>query len=153
MRVLWALCVAVCCGCGAAHAQPCAEAGSVADWSQRYLRLRSASGHFSGGSWTPAVDAWGGEKHRLMQCLAAHAVAAPVRAPQLRRLMGPPDEVLRCPSAACAELAAKAEWEHAAPPPRHGELWLYHWRGPHDRLVLAIARGAVRAGGWLYVRE
>lgn len=153
MRVLSALCVAVCCGLGTAHAQPCAEAGSVTDWSQRYLQLRSVSGHFSGGAWDPAVDAWGGDKHRLMQCLAAHAVAAPARALQLQRLMGSPDEVLRCPSPACADIASKAEWGHAAPPSSRGELWLYHWRGRHDRLVLAMARGTVRADGWLYARE
>lgn len=127
--------------------------GSVQTWSQRYLQLRIVPGHFAGGAWTPAVDTWGGEKHRLMQCLAEHAAAGALPAARVRAVMGAPDEQLRCPSAACAELIEKAEWRLGTAPAKPAQLWLYHWRGRHDRLVLPIGRGGVRGAGWLYERE
>src|SRR5687768_3168668 len=119
-----------------------------AAWARSHQELRSTKGHFSGGNWSPAVDAWGGAKHRLMQCLAAHATAASLRAAPLRQLMGPPDERLACPSAACSEVLEKLEWQPAAAAVADpAELWLYHWRGRHDRLVLAFAQGVVRSHG------
>jgi hypothetical protein len=125
-----------------------------AAWARSHRELRSTKGHFSGGNWSPAVDAWGGAKHRLMQCLATHATAASLQPAPLRQLMGPPDERLTCPSAACSDVLEKLEWQPTtAAVADPGELWLYHWRGRHDRLVLAFAQGAVRGHGWLYVRE
>lgn len=153
MRVLLALLLAALGAVATVGAARACDGGDALAWSQRYLQLRQTPGHFSGASWTPAVDAWGGEKHRLMQCLARHATATPLRSAQLRRLMDAPDERLRCPSPACSEITGSAEWQHGTPPAPQDELWLYHWRGRHDRLVLAISGDVVRAGGWLYVRE
>lgn len=151
MRVLsWLFLAAL----GAVGRVPACEGEDPAAWTRSHQELRSTKGHFSGGNWSPAVDAWGGTKHRLMQCLARHATAKSVRAPQLRRLMGPPDEVLRCPSPACTEALEKAEWPAGrTAPPSPAEMWLYDWRGRHDRLVFVLSAGAVRSSGWLYARE
>jgi hypothetical protein len=151
MRVLsWGLAAML---AAAGELQAC-DGTDPAAWAQSHRELRSTKGHFSGGAWSPAVDAWGGAKHRVMQCLGRHATAKAMRAAPLRRLMGAPDEVLRCPSPACADALQKAEWEPAAPAGvQPAELWLYDWRGRHDRLVLLLAAGAVRGSGWLYARE
>lgn len=148
MRVLSWLVAAALFGAGELHA---CEGQDPAAWTRIHQELRSTKGHFSGGAWSPDVDAWGGAKHRVMQCLAGHATAQALRAAPLRRLMGAPDEVLRCPSAACTEALGKAEGSAAAHAP--GELWLYDWRGRHDRLLLVLSAGTVRGSGWLYARE
>lgn len=130
------------------------EGKDPAAWARSHQELRSTKGHFSGGAWSPAVDAWGGAKHRVMQCLAAHVTTKALRSAPLRSLMGAPDEVLRCPSAACTDAIEKADWQpggSAAAEP--AELWLYDWRGRHDRLLLVMAAGSVRRSGWLYARE
>lgn len=131
----------------------CACEGGVEDWSRGYLALKAVRGHFDGGDWTASVDRWDGDKHRAMRCLAGHAVDTAAAADQVLRWMGQPDEVLRCPSAECAAL--KVEWTGARSEPAKSswQLWIYHWRGPHDRLALAIADDRVARSGWAYVRE
>lgn len=119
--------------------------GRVDDWSKSFLSLRSVRGHFVGGPWTASVDRWGGERHQAMQCLARHATTEAAAATQITQWMGPPDERLSCPSAACQAFAADVA---AA-----GELWVYHWRGQHDRLGFVITRGRVSAATWAHAGE
>lgn len=122
--------------------------------SRSFLELRGVQGHFGGGPWNAAVDAWDGTKHRTMQCIAAHAITHALKADRLRVLMGAPDETLRCPSDACSAMVGQADWKYGSTPgDAAGELWVYHWRGRHDRLVFAFTRDVVRGGGWLYVHE
>ncbi len=119
--------------------------GRVDDWSKSFLSLRAVRGHFDGGPWTASVDRWGGERHQAMLCLATQASAQAVATTQLLRWMGPPDERLRCPSADCQPFAADAA---AA-----GELWVYHWRGQHDRLAFVITRRRVSVATWAHAGE
>jgi len=119
--------------------------GQVEDWSRSYLALRSVRGHFDGGAWTASVDRWGGERHRAMLCLATHVSAEAAATAQLLRWMGPPHERLRCPSTGCQAFAADAALA--------GELWVYHWRGQHDRLGFVITRGRVSAATWAHAGE
>jgi hypothetical protein len=70
MRVLsWLLAGAL----GAAGELHACEGADPAAWARSHQELRSTKGHFSGGAWSPAVDAWGGTKHLSMQCLAVRA--------------------------------------------------------------------------------
>ena len=138
------------------NAQACdVEMGNeaVAKFSSSFRELRSTTGHFDGGTWTPSVDAWGGAKHLAMQCLAKHAVARRLASDRVRALMGAPDEVVACSSRACAELVGQAQWRTAAAVAHTSELWIYHWRGQHDRLVLAMQAGFVRVDGWVFAHE
>jgi hypothetical protein len=147
MRVLFGLLLGL---AGELHA---CKGEDPADWARSHQELRSTKGHFSGGAWSPSVDAWGGTKHRVMKCLAAHATAKRLRAAPLRGLMGTPDEVLRCPSTACSDAIGKGDWQPGGSPAEPGELWLYDWRGRHDRLLIVMAAGTARRSGWLYARE
>jgi len=126
------------------NAQACdVEMGNaaVANFSSSFRELRSTTGHFDGGTWTPSVDAWGGAKHLAMQCLAKHAAADGLASHRVRELMGAPDEVVACPSRVAGAAAPESE------------LWIYRWRGQHDRLVLAMREGFVRADGWMFAHE
>ncbi|MED5622323.1 hypothetical protein [Ideonella sp. BN130291] len=125
-----------------AHACEADLAGQSSD----YRALRQTPGHFSGGPWNTAVDAWRGRKHRLMQQLADCALQRQVSEAQLRQWMGPPDAVMDCASGACAGVTGRVQALQAAAPTH---LWLYDWRGHHDRLAFALSGGAVRARGWL----
>ena len=127
--------------------------GDAASWSLEYRNLRAVHGHFAGGPWTPDVDAWQGRKHKLMLCLAEHAVKASSPGAALRESMGQPDETVPCPSAACMRLLPNVKWRTAPPASAPAGLWVYHWRGRHDRLVFAMASGAVQADGWLHDHE
>ena len=122
-------------------------------WSRGYLALRKTPGHFSGGQWSQDIDAWGGRKHLLMRCLATEATLRSLPAAKLRLLMGPPDEVRHCPDA-CEDALTKTDWQYGpqgAMPAT--ELWIYDWRGRHDRLALMMNHGVVRGHGWLYLNE
>ncbi len=123
----------------------CACEADVEAVSARFLGLRDTRGHFDGGPWNQAVDQWGGERHRLMQCLAARATGAYVDAPQLLRWMGIPDARKRCPSRACNEFRRSDG--------RASEVWVYRWRGEHDRLGLVMRGGRVRQAVWVYAGE
>jgi hypothetical protein len=126
---------------------------TAAKFSSSFRELRSTNGHFNGGTWTPAVDAWGGAKNLAMQCLAKHAVARGLASDRLQELMGAPDEVVPCPSRECKTLAGQAQWRGDKPVLHASALWIYRWRGQHDRLAFAMRDGAVRADGWLFVHE
>jgi hypothetical protein len=139
------------------NAQACdteMDNASADKFSSSFRELRSTKGHFEGGNWSREVDAWGGAKHVAMQCLALHATAQKLSAAALGQLMGAPDETLRCPSSACSALLRHAEWRGGKKPPRGvKEVWIYRWRGEHDRLALALSHGAVLNDGWLLVHE
>lgn len=119
--------------------------GRVDDWSKSFLSLRAVRGHFDGGPWTPSVDRWGGARHQAMQCLAQQASADAAAAVQLAQWMGPPDERLRCPSVDCAVFSATAG--------DTSEVWVYRWRGAHDRLGFVITDGRVGAASWYHAGE
>ena len=137
--IFWLLAAA--CFCSSASA--CA--GEVDDCSRSFLSLRAVRGHFDGGPWTASVDRWGGERHQSMQCLARQATTEAAAATQLGRWMGLPDERLRCPSGDCAVFSATAG--------RGSEVWVYHWRGAHDRLGFVITEGRVSAATWSHAGE
>ncbi|MBC7996173.1 MAG: hypothetical protein H7Z15_23370 [Rhizobacter sp.] len=115
------------------------------DWSKSFLSLRTVRGHFDGGPWTASVDRWGGERHQAMQCLAQHASSEAATAAQIAKWMGPPEQRLRCPSVECTAFSATAG--------NTSEVWVYHWRGAHDRLGFVMTAGRVRAASWAYVGE
>jgi hypothetical protein len=119
--------------------------GRVDDWSKSFLALRTVRGHFDGGPWTASVDRWGGERHQAMKCLAQQALADAAAATQLAQWMGPPDARLRCPSSDCALFSAVAG--------NGNEVWVYHWRGSHDRLGLVMTAGRVSAASWYHAGE
>ncbi|MCW7539964.1 hypothetical protein OOT46_19185 [Aquabacterium sp. A7-Y] len=149
---------------------------SPAAASARFLVLRETPGHFSGGRWRAEVDAWGGAKHRVMEQLAQQVLQTPpLPGTELRRLMGAPDEVLGCPSADCSAVLAGLNgaagraaagvspgWGREAVVQAVSEgggngagvsLWLYDWRGRHDRLVFVAGASGIRAAAWFYAGE
>lgn len=125
------------------------HAQDTAVLSRQWLAMRMQTGHFDGAAWNDAVDRWQGAKHVLMQQLARRAGQERWPAGQLKGWMGDADQVLRAGDADHARLLAQAQW-HGSPA---GELWLYHWRGTHDQLVLALQAGRVVASGWVYALE
>ncbi len=135
----------------------CACEGDVDRWSNEFKLLRSVHGHFDGGAWTASVDRWGGHKHQLMQCLAARAGATSVPTDRLKAWMGLPDTVQRCPSPSCdavtREIEGTSDARSAPGNTARSQLWVYHWRGVHDRLVFTVERGKVTGARWAYVHE
>ncbi len=119
--------------------------GRVDDCSRSFLSLRAVRGHFDGGPWAASVDRWGGERHQAMQCLAKQATASAAAAAQLTQWMGQPNERLRCPSNDCSVFSEAAG--------DGSEVWVYHWRGTHDRLGFVITGGRVSAAIWAHVGE
>ena len=119
--------------------------GRVDDWSRSFLSLRAVRGHFDGGPWTASVDRWGAERHQAMLCLAQQATAEAAAVAQLTQWMGPPDQRLRCPSVECSVFSAAAG--------DGSEVWVYHWRGTHDRLGFVGTAGRVSAAAWAHVGE
>jgi hypothetical protein len=108
----------------------CACEGDVQAWSARFLALKTLHGHFDGGPWIAEVDRFGGAKHELMRCLSAQAVEGHVDATQLLRWMGRPDETSA-----------------------HPAVWIYRWRGAHDRLAFTLRDGHVVQADWLLALE
>ena len=137
--IFWLLAAAA--FCSSASACP----SRVEDCSRSFLSLRAVRGHFDGGPWTASVDRWGGERHQAMLCLAQQATTEAAAATQLTRWMGPPDERLRCPSIECAVFSATAG--------ETSEVWVYHWRGAHDRLGFVITAGRVSDAAWYHAGE
>lgn len=140
----------------AAPCLACDGEAAVEEASRSFRKLRNLRGHFASGAWTPAVDAWGGELHRAMQTLAAWSVRHSLAAPALLELMGEPDEKRDCAAGACEPLLRSLTWpagqdREAAGPA--SELWIYHWRGGRDRLVLVMREQRVAASGWRYLGE
>lgn len=121
-------------------------------WADHFSQLRSTPGHFSGGAWNAAVDAWGGAKHEAMRRLACDAVEQGATLESLRERMGPADEVVACPSKRCEDLYRQARWDGGAVPEAPA-LWLYDWRGRHDRLVFSTDHARVHGAGWLHAHE
>jgi hypothetical protein len=118
----------------------------LAGLSADYRAVRGTPGHFSGQAWNPAVDAWNGRKHVAMQRLADCAVQSRMSTALLRRWMGEPDAVLDCTRTDCAALLQRADAAAMTVP---AQLWLYDWRGTHDRLVLGLTPGGVNGRAWL----
>jgi len=137
--IFWLLAAAA--FCSSASACP----SRVEDCSRSFLSLRAVRGHFDGGPWTASVDRWGGERHQAMLCLARHATTEAAAATQITQWMGPPDERLRCPSVDCAVFSATAG--------DNTEVWVYRWRGAHDRLGFVVTTGRVSAASWYHAGE
>lgn len=147
--IFWVLAMASACG----NSRACE--GDAAQWAREFAALRTVHGHFDGGNWTADVDRWQGRKHRLMQCLAAGLSAAGTPVERVQALMAEPDARVACPSAACDELARLMEAPaDGAPAVANGiQLWVYQWRGRHDRLVFSVDGGRVTHVGWAYALE
>lgn len=131
--------------------------------AQEWRQLRLLRGHFDGAPWNDTVDRWQGRKHRLMQAWAARLLSRQASADELLRTLGRPDSLLRPQDPAYAPTAAALRPDAmpagAAIGPQQGTrtpqpaLWLYHWRGSHDQLVISVQGGRTRATGWLLAHE
>ena len=128
----------------------CAQAQPGADLAAQWQTLRPLRGHFDGAAWNADVDRWQGRKHVLMQTLAAQALDERLSRDALTQRMGAPEAVWRAGQPAPAFALEQAHWRGGSP---EGELLVYHWRGQHDRLLLALHNGQVVATGWLMVQE
>jgi hypothetical protein len=126
--IYWVLAIAFSCG----NSRACE--GDAAQWSRDYLTLRTTRGHFDGGAWVADVDRWNGRKHQLMQCLAVEFSTPGMAMERLVERMGSPDSRERCK-------------------PGHCEVWAYHWRGFHDRLLFTVVDGKVTRVDWDYAYE
>ena len=127
----------------------CAQPAAGGDLAAQWRQLRPLHGHFDGAAWNADVDRWQGRKHVLMQALAAQAMREQLSREALTQRMGAPDALWRAGDAAHASAMEQARWQGT---PR-GELMVYHWRGQHDRLLLAVDQGRVVATGWLMALE
>ena len=136
-------------GSSCVSAQACE--GDVAQWSREFIALRAVRGHFDGGTWSAAVDGWGGRKHQLMQCLGAQAGRSTPTGEVLAQWLGEPDTRWTCPSRECNEVARLTE--SAVPLPGPSQLWVYRWRGEHDRLAFTLVDGRVRRVDWAFAHE
>ncbi|TRX74613.1 hypothetical protein [Pseudomonas mangiferae] len=114
-----------------------------------FATLRQTRGHFDGAPWNAELDAWQGRKHQVMQALLARVRQGGYDAARVRTLLGAPDETWPAGDPEGAALRDQVEWQGRPA----GELWAYHWRGRHDRLLFAFERGRLRASGWLYAGE
>jgi len=147
--IYWVLAIAACCG----NSRACE--GNAAQWAKEFAALRAVRGHFEGGVWNADVDRWQGRKHRVMQCLAADLSTAGTPVERVRERMGEPDARVGCPSAECEEVARLMETRDggARSVPSAGQLWVYRWRGAHDRLVFSVMDGKVSDVGWALALE
>ncbi|MBB5016809.1 hypothetical protein HNQ59_000071 [Chitinivorax tropicus] len=119
-------------------------AADITDTAADFRAMRQRHGHFDGGPWQPALDQWQGKKHQAMQKLARHVWQQRLGTAQVRQLMGEPDELIRPDMPMYSAQIQHSNWQGQPA----GELWLYNWRGKHDRLVLAMGQGRVVATGW-----
>lgn len=148
--IFWVLAMAACCG----NSRACE--GDDAQLAKEFAALRTVRGHFDGGNWTADVDRWQGRKHQLMQCLAAGlSAAAGTPVARVRERMGEPDARVECPSAACDGVVRlmEARGEGAPVVATARQLWVYQWRGNHDRLVFSVVGGKVSGVGWALALE
>ncbi|KQU74241.1 hypothetical protein ASE08_27540 [Rhizobacter sp. Root16D2] len=74
---------------------------------------------------------------------------------RVRERMGEPDARVACPSAECDGVVrlmeARADGERSVA--SGTQLWVYQWRGQHDRLVFAVLAGKVSEVGWAFALE
>jgi hypothetical protein len=147
--IYWVLAMAACCG----NSRACD--GNDAQWAKEFAALRTVRGHFDGGNWAADVDRWQGRKHQLMQCLAAGLSAAGTPVERVRERMGEPDARVECPSAACEGVVRLMEAPAEAKPmvATARQLWVYQWRGNHDRLVFSVLGDRVTEVSWAYALE
>lgn len=96
--------------------------------AEQFKKLSSIKGHFSGGDWTPSVDSYGGEKHKLMQQIGDMLVQKNMSVETVISYLGKPLE--------------------------QTEDYLdYSWRGERDRLRLWLESEKVIRQEWLYTHE
>ncbi len=123
-----------------------------AELADEWRRLRATPGHFDGAAWNADVDRWDGSKHRVMRELATRLVTRGASAGQALAQLGAPDRVVVGDESAAAPM--RQALSHPCPdgrPPLEGDmLWLYRWRGYHDRLVLWLRDEYVAGCGWLH---
>jgi hypothetical protein len=147
--IYWVLAIAACCG----NSRACE--GDAAQWAKDFAALRAVRGHFDGGAWNADVDRWQGRKHRVMQCLAAGLSTPGTAIERVVERMGEPDARVGCPSAECEGVARlmEARGDRALAAGKTGQLWVYRWRGEHDRLVFSTIAGEVTDVTWAYALE
>ncbi|KAF9899646.1 hypothetical protein BX616_002909 [Lobosporangium transversale] len=97
-----------------------------------FQKLRKIKGHFDGGEYNKAVDAYNGEKHQVMKKLAEAFGRPSVSSVDIVSTMGPSDEI---PEHILAELKRSAP---QVTPPTNFKYLLYKWRGYHDYLWFRI---------------
>jgi hypothetical protein len=135
----------------------CAQAApdDTAALAREWRTLRAQRGHFEGGRWNDDLDRWQGRKHQLMQSLAQRAREAAWTQADLQQWLGLPDaQWPQSPNSKPEHTPTRQQtrWDGAAPPPE-AVLWVYHWRGSRDRLIVALHGGRVVATGWLFEHE
>lgn len=114
---------------------------ALQDLGAEFRELRTVRGHFGGGSWVEAVDAWGGRKHQIMGELGEALAKAPESC--IREIMGPPDAVSH-PGDLSWTLVGPAAGTH---------LLVYEWRGMHDFLYFTRDGSAALGYGWWMAGE
>jgi|CXWL01.1.fsa_nt_gi hypothetical protein len=119
----------------------CAVAGDLGALSAEFKTLRAQSGHFSGGTWSDAVDKFGGRKHEVMLQLGEALGEGKHARNDIIALLGPPDLVLKP-----GDTMFRASYNGRDP--RVRELLVYHWRGMHDFLYFAGDGTQVFVSGW-----
>lgn len=114
-----------------------------------FKTLRHIPGHFSGGEWQEAVDAWGGRKHQVMQQLGDALGDGTYQQSTLVTHLGPPDIITRPGDDYFIQLT-NPQNEESQPIPPQATLLIYTWRGKHDILYfIADGEKVVGANWWL----
>jgi hypothetical protein len=144
----WLLAVPAAAFAACAQAAPDDTAALAREWRS----LRAQRGHFDGGRWSDDLDRWQGRKHQLMQSLAQRARAAAWTPAQLRQWLGRPDAQWRGDAPEHALTLQPMRWDGLTPP-ANALLFVYHWRGSRDRLIVALHGGRIVATGWLFEHE
>ncbi|KAG0084705.1 hypothetical protein BGZ93_001105 [Podila epicladia] len=93
---------------------------------QTFQSLRKVKGHWDGADFNPAVDAFNGEKHQVMQQLFEAYGKPGVVSAEIVATMGPSDEI---PANILAQLKRTAP---QISPPTNFNYLVYKWRGFHD---------------------
>ena len=110
------------------------ERALAAEWAQ----LRQVKGHFQGGEWVAAVDAWAGRKHHVLSVLGDLVGKPGTSEERVRQLLGKPDRDSGGPFV-------------QAPP--GSTVLVYEWRGMHDFLYLICVQGRVSRCDWWMAGE
>ncbi|KAF9372391.1 hypothetical protein CPC16_002454 [Podila verticillata] len=99
---------------------------------QTFQALRQVKGHWDGADFNPAVDAFNGEKHQVMQKLYAVYSKPGVVSAEIVATMGPSDEI---PANILAQLRRSAP---QVSPPTNFKYIVYKWRGFHDYIWFRV---------------
>jgi len=85
---------------------------------------------------------WEGPMHRTMAEIGELVAARHLTTPELEKLLGAPDEVLKAGGD-----------DHGTPVPEGETRLVYWWRGGHDSLGFVVRRGIVASSKWWLALE